>query len=204
QSALEGAYSTLLRGIEELNFKEQSVPSELLLNGHHAFPLAVNAQDQVIIAASCYGLGRIVVMGHEAYLQDFPDLVNNALGWLQPSSGRAKVGVHSSCQSIVGNLFSYIQAEVCQFRSDLGVYIADAYSVGTFAQELVHFLKEGGGVLIAGQAWQWREYPGENVLINFAGNKVCSVAGIYITEHKGSHGQMTVPSKISLRWSTNS
>ncbi|XP_076152847.1 TRPM8 channel-associated factor homolog [Alosa pseudoharengus] len=203
--ALEGSYSTLMHGIQEITFKGPPVPSELLLNGHHAFPLAVNAQDQVIIAASCYGLGRIVVMGHEVYLQDIPDLVKNALGWLQPSSGRAKVGVYPTCQAVVGNLSSSIDAEVCQFRSDLGVYVTDAYHVGPFSKELVNFLKEGGGVLIAGQAWHWHQvHPQENVLLNFTGNKVCSVAGIYFTEHYGSHGQTTVPPQIPLRWSFKS
>ncbi|XP_062409179.1 TRPM8 channel-associated factor homolog [Sardina pilchardus] len=203
--ALEGAYSTLMHGIQELTFKGPPVPSELLLNGHHAFPLAVNAQDQVIIAASCYGLGRIVVMGHEVHLQDFPDLVKNALGWLQPSSGRAKVGVHPTCQAVVENLSSSIDAEVCQFRSDLGVYVTDGHKVGPFTKELVNFLKEGGGVLIAGQAWYWHQvHPQENVLLNYTGNKVCSVAGIYFTEHYGSHGQTSVQPQIPLRWSFKS
>ncbi|XP_048120979.1 TRPM8 channel-associated factor homolog [Alosa alosa] len=201
--AQEEAYSTLMCGIEELNFKEQSVPSELLLNGHHAFPLAVNTQDQVIIAASCYGLGRIVVMGHEAYLQDFPGLVNNALGWLQPSSGRAKVGVHSSCQSIMGNLSNSIQAEVCQFRVDLGVYVTDAYNVGPFSKELMSFLKEGGGVLIAGQAWHWSHtHPEEDVQLNFPGNWVCSVAGIYFTGQYGKHDCVPISSNIPFKWSS--
>ena len=191
-----------MHGIQELTFKGPSVPSELLLNGHHAFPLAVNAQDQVIIAASCYGLGRIVVLGHEVYLQDFPDLVKNALGWLQAPSGRATVGVHPSSKAIVGNLSS-VDAEVCQFRSDLGVYVADAYSVGPFAENLVSFLKEGGGLLIAGQAWHWSHtHPQENVQLNFPGNQVCGVAGIYLTERYGKHGCVPIPSNIPFKWSS--
>ncbi|KAL2095902.1 hypothetical protein ACEWY4_008050 [Coilia grayii] len=197
---LQGAYSTIMRGVQELSFQEPSVPSELLLNGHHAFPLAVNTNDQVIMAASCYGVGRIVVLGHEAYLQDFPLVVKNALGWLQPSPDRAKVGVNPSCSGIVENLSS-VDAEVCQFKGDLGVYVTDVYNVGPVAKDLVNFLKAGGGLLLAGQAWHWSStHPGEKVLLNFPGNQVCGVAGIYITENYGRHGEIAVPSELPLKW----
>ncbi|KAL2095900.1 hypothetical protein ACEWY4_008048 [Coilia grayii] len=198
--AREVAYSTMMRGIQELNFNKPSVPCQLLLNGHHAFPLAVNSKNQVIVAASCYGLGRIVVLGHEAYFWEFPDLVKNALGWLQPSPDRAKVGVHPSYKSILYNISS-VDAEVCKFRDDLGVYVTDAYDVGRLSKELVSFLREGGGVLIGGQAWHWSHtHPQENVQLEFPGNRVCGVAGVNFTEHYGHRECVPIPSKMPFKW----
>ncbi|KAA8593794.1 hypothetical protein FQN60_004628 [Etheostoma spectabile] len=55
------------------------------------------------------------------------------------------------------------------FSSNLGVgvYVTDAYSVGPDVKDLVAFLKAGGGVLIAGQAWNWAaNHPKENVLLH--------------------------------------
>ncbi|KAF3847891.1 hypothetical protein F7725_020919 [Dissostichus mawsoni] len=47
---------------------------------------------------------------------------------------------------------------------------------------MVAFLKAGGGVLIAGQAWHWASTkPKENTLLQFPGNKVSAVAGIYFS-----------------------
>ncbi|XP_063060502.1 TRPM8 channel-associated factor homolog [Engraulis encrasicolus] len=202
--AQEEAYSTLIRGIQELNFEGPPVPSELLLNGHHAFPLAVNSKDQVMMAASCYGLGRIVVLGHETYLQDFPLAVQNALRWLQPSFDRAKIGVSPSCSDMVENLSSF-DVEVCQFKDDLGIYVTDVYNLGPSAKDLVKFLKAGGGLLLAGQAWHWSStHPEEKVLLHFPGNQVCGVAGIYITESFGRHEEIAVPSELPLKWSTTS
>ncbi|XP_064375983.1 TRPM8 channel-associated factor 2-like [Dromaius novaehollandiae] len=57
----------------------------------------------------------------------------------------------------------------------------DAYD-STHAKNLIHFVKEGGGLLIGGQAWYWASQHGkEKVLFEFPGNQVTSVAGVYST-----------------------
>lgn len=185
----EAAYLSLMKGVKELDFRGPCVPSDLLLIGDHAFPLAMNSNGQVLMAASLYGAGRIVVLGHEGYLTAFPAVVENALLWLRgDGSDDPSVFVHNSVKVVSDNLSkSTFQAQVVgAFNSNLktGVYVTDAYNVGTDPKDLVAFMKAGGGVMIAGQAWSWAaDHPKENTLHHFDGNKVSGVAGIYFSKN---------------------
>lgn len=206
QNHQEEAYLALVRGLRELDFRGSSVPSDLVLIGDHAFPLAMNSRGQVLMAASLYGCGRIVVLGHESYLTTFPALVENALTWLRgDGSDNLSVAVHKNVKAVTDNLQkSSFQAEVVgAFSKDLraGVYVTDAYSVGADVKDLVAFLKAGGGVLIAGQAWSWAaNHPKENTLLQFEGNKVSGVAGIYFSVHCGELECLPVYPQIPSSW----
>uniref|UniRef100_A0A3Q2W7T5 TRPM8 channel-associated factor homolog n=1 Tax=Haplochromis burtoni TaxID=8153 RepID=A0A3Q2W7T5_HAPBU len=198
----EEAYASLMRGLKELDLQISYVPSDLVLIGDHAFPLAMNSRGQVLMAASLYGSGRIVVLGHEGYLTAFPALVENALTWLRgDGSDNLSVRVHRKVSAVANSLQkSSFQVEVVGAFSDnlgVGVYVTDPYSVGSDPKELVAFLKAGGGVLIAGQAWHWAaDHPKENALHQFDGNKVAGVAGIYFTERYGEAENLPVYPQI--------
>ncbi|XP_066522118.1 TRPM8 channel-associated factor homolog isoform X2 [Hoplias malabaricus] len=194
-------YCALMCGLQELDFQGQAVPSDLVLTGDHAFPLSMNPRGQVLMAASRYGQGRIVVLGHEEYLTRFPVLVENALAWLMPSCSTT-VGIQKNLQSLASNLcYSSVKTEVDDFQNSFAVYVSDAYTLDECSKDMVAFLKAGGGLLIAGQAWSWAEaHPDESTLLSFPGNKVCSVAGIYISEHQGELGKFLVPMQIPSSW----
>ncbi|KAL3057194.1 hypothetical protein OYC64_007633 [Pagothenia borchgrevinki] len=204
----EGAYLSLMKGLKELDLNGPFVPCDLVLNGDHAFPLAINSQGQVLMAASRYGRGRIVVLGHEGYLVVFPALVENAVTWLRgEGSHNLTVGVNNYVKPIADNLIkSGFKAKVVGSFSDsreVGVYVTDAYGVEADAKDLVAFLKAGGGVLIAGQAWHWASTkPKENTLLQFPGNKVSAVAGIYFTAHCGKVEILPVYPQIPSSWMT--
>lgn len=206
QTHHEGAYLSLTRGLKELDFCGPYVPSDLVLIGDHAFPLAMNSRGQVLMAASLYGHGRIVVLGHEGYLTTFPALVENTLNWLRgDGSENLSVGVQKNVKGVADNLSrSSFQAKVVEAFSvnlEVGTYVTDAYSVGADAKQLVAFLKAGGGVLIAGQAWSWAaDHPKENTLLQFIGNKVSGVAGIYFSEHLGDVECLPVYPQIPSSW----
>ncbi|XP_029302551.1 TRPM8 channel-associated factor homolog [Cottoperca gobio] len=206
KSKKEDAYMSLMRGLKELDLHGPCVPSDLVLTGDHAFPLAMNSRGQVLMAASLYGRGRIVVLGHEGYLTTFPALVENALTWLRgDGSDNLSVGVHNKVKAVADNLSkSSFQAKVVGAfgdSRDVGVYVTDAYSVGGEVKDLVAFLKAGGGILIAGQAWNWAStYPKENTILQFPGNKVCGVAGIYFTAHYGKVEILPVYPQIPSSW----
>lgn len=195
-----------MRGLSDLDLRGPCVPSDLVLIGDHAFPLAMNSRGQVLMAASLYGSGRIVVLGHEGYLSAFPALVENAVTWLRgDGSGNLSVGVHRNLKSVADNLqTSSFQAEVVgafSSRLGVGVYVTDAYSVGADPKELVAFMKAGGGVLIGGQAWSWADsHPKENTLLLFGGNKVSGVAGIYFSKHYGEAEFLFVSPHIPTSW----
>ncbi len=205
--AREQDYSTIMYGLQELDCEGKAVPSYLVLIGENAFPLAMNSRGQVLMAASHYGQGRVVVLGHEQYLTRFPGLTENALMWLMPcttTSDAGIVGIQKSLRSVAKNLNRCpIKTELGDFRNGLAIYITDAYSVENCAKDLIAFIKAGGGLIIAGQAWSWAAaHPQENTIRNFPGNKVCSVAGIYFSEHHGEVGIFPVPRNISSSWLT--
>ncbi|MBN3304110.1 TCAF factor, partial [Amia calva] len=194
-------YTALMKGIDVLDFRMEGIPSDLVLTGEHAFPLAMNERGQVLMAASRYGKGRVVALGHEVYLEAFPTFVENALVWLKPEPG-AKVGIHKTCQSVWNNLcYTSEKTELVDyFQGGVGVYITTAYESDK-VKEINTFLKEGGGLLIAGQAWHWSEsHKEDNTLLCFPGNQMISTSGIYFSQLQGEQGVFPVPSEIPTSW----
>lgn len=204
----EEAYMCLVKGVKELDIRGSRVPSELVLIGDKAFPLVINSQGQVLMAASQFGRGRIVVLGHDGYMSMFPTLLKNALTWLRgDGSDNKSVAVHKNVEAVANNLSkASFQVEVVEgYSSTLasGVYVTDAYSVEAVAKDLVAFVKNGGGLLIGGQAWYWfQDHSKENTLLQFQGNKVSAVAGIYFTERKGKTEILSVCSQVPSPWMT--
>ncbi|XP_053111494.1 TRPM8 channel-associated factor 2 isoform X2 [Hemicordylus capensis] len=193
------SFEVLVAGVNEWDFTGGFVPCELLLTGEAAFPVLVSPKKQVLIAASRYGMGRMVVVSHEGILKNpkFSQFIKNALEWLKPSTG-AQVGVHKSLDSFSQMLLRdgiQLQPGV-EPAASLGVYCTDAYN-DTHANNLVQFVKDGGGLLIGGQAWYWASQHGtEKTLFKFPGNRVSSVAGIYFTGKTGENGIFKVSRKI--------
>ncbi|CAK7295858.1 TRPM8 channel-associated factor 2 [Vulpes lagopus] len=193
------AFEALMDGVTSWNVPKDPIPCELLLIGEAAFPVMVNDKGQVLIAASSYGLGRLVVVSHEGYLMDagLAPFLRNAVGWLCASPG-APTGVHPSLESLVTILQACgVQAQVQpDLEAPLGVYCINAYD-DKMTAELIQFVKCGGGLLIGGQAWYWASQHGrDNVLSRFPGNQVTSVAGVYFTDIYGDKGRFKVSKKI--------
>uniref|UniRef100_A0A8C5SE99 Uncharacterized protein n=1 Tax=Laticauda laticaudata TaxID=8630 RepID=A0A8C5SE99_LATLA len=130
-------------------------------------------------------------------LQQFFPFVKNALEWLK-SSPTALIGVHRSLDALSKLLLSQgikVQPDAT-LGDSLGVFCRDAYE-DVQADELVEFVKRGGGLLIGGQAWHWSYQHGkEAVLVRFPGNLVTSVTGVYFTGNVGENGVFSVPEKI--------
>ncbi|XP_006627515.2 TRPM8 channel-associated factor homolog isoform X2 [Lepisosteus oculatus] len=195
------AYAALMEGLDELDFRSSAIPCHLVLTGDDAFPLAMNDRGQVLMAASRYGAGRLVAMGHEDYLSLLPGFVENAVAWLKPTP-EAKVGIQEACRFVADNLcYTPTKTELTtSFKSGMGVYITTAYKDDQVS-ELIAFLKEGGGLLIAGEAWHWSQcHANKNPLLSFPGNKVSSVAGIYFSQHQGETGIVAIPKEIPSSW----
>ncbi|NXG38775.1 TCAF2 factor, partial [Dromaius novaehollandiae] len=196
---LSATYELLVDGVGPWDFTGGFVPCELLLTGKDAYPVLVSSQKQVLIAVSQYGKGRMVVVSHEEILKDsrFSQFLRNAVDWLKPSPG-ALVGVHHHLDSLSQLLLragTKVQAGA-ELSTPLGVYCMDAYD-STHAKNLIHFVKEGGGLLIGGQAWYWASQHGkEKVLFEFPGNQVTSVAGVYFTGNAVEKGIFKVAKKI--------
>ncbi|XP_021508978.1 TRPM8 channel-associated factor 2 [Meriones unguiculatus] len=195
----DASFDTLMNGVTSWDLPEEPIPSELLLIGEAAFPVMVNDKGQVLIAASFYGQGRLVVVSHEGYLMHagLAPFLFNAVSWLCPCPG-APTAVHSSLASLVNILGdSGIEAPVQPEPGEaLGVYCIDAYN-DTLTEKLIQFVKRGGGLLIGGQAWYWASQHGsDKVLFSFPGNQVTSVAGVYFTDVYGDRDRFKISKKV--------
>ncbi|KAF6086986.1 TRPM8 channel associated factor 2 [Phyllostomus discolor] len=193
------AFEALMHGVTSWHFPQSAVPCELLLTGEATFPVVVNGKGQVLIAASSYGRGRLVVVAHEGYLLEasLAPFLLNAVGWLRPSPG-APVGVHSSLDPLVSILQgSGVAARLQPEPGDpSGVYCINAYNE-TLTAQLTQFVKCGGGLLIGGQAWYWAsQHGGDKVLSWFPGNRVTSVAGVYFTDTYADSSPCKVSKKV--------
>ncbi|XP_073892310.1 TRPM8 channel-associated factor 2 isoform X5 [Macaca fascicularis] len=193
------AFEALMDGVTCWDVPRDPVPSELLLIGEAAFPVMVNDKGQVLIAASSYGQGRLVVVSHEGYLlhAGLAPFLLNAVSWLCPCPG-APMGVHPSLAPLVNILQDAgLEAQVKPEPGEpLGVYCINAYN-DTMTATLIQFVKHGGGLLIGGQAWYWASRHGpEKVLSRFPGNKVTSVAGVYFTDTYGDRDRFKVSKKV--------
>uniref|UniRef100_A0A8C6Z778 Uncharacterized protein n=1 Tax=Nothoprocta perdicaria TaxID=30464 RepID=A0A8C6Z778_NOTPE len=97
----------------------------------------------------------------------------NAVDWLKPCPG-ALVGVHHHLDSLSKLLLgagTKVQAGA-ELSASLGVYCMDAYD-STQAKNLIHFVKEGGGLLIGGQAWYWASRHGWVKWMKFPLQEIC-------------------------------
>lgn len=192
-------YELLVDSVGEWDFTDGFVPCELLLVGEDAYPVLLSAEKQVLIAVSRYGKGKMVVISHEGIMKSskFSQFLRNAVEWLKPSPA-ALVGSHHRLDSLSQLLLGAgikVEAGVA-LSTHHGVYCMDAYD-STQAKDIVCFVKEGGGLLIGGQAWHWGSLHGkEKVLFEFPGNQVTSVAGVYFTGNPVAKGIFKVAKKI--------
>ncbi|XP_053729245.1 TRPM8 channel-associated factor homolog [Synchiropus splendidus] len=200
------AYSSLMKGLTELDIRGSDVPSVLDLVGDRAFPLVMNSHGQILMAASMYGSGRIVVLGHEGFLTAFPALTENAVFWLQgDGTDDRPVGVHQTVEAVADSLSKSCSPTTVVDGFDknleLAVFVTDAKSVSGKEEDLVEFLRCGGGVLIAGHDENAaQKNPAENTKFHFVANAVTSVAGIYFTQHPATVELLPVPPQIPSSW----
>ncbi|KAJ1121193.1 hypothetical protein NDU88_009315 [Pleurodeles waltl] len=201
EMSLRESFGALTQGVDTLDFTGSAIPCELLLIGDKAFPVVVSDSGQVLIAASQYGKGRIVAIAHETYLYSpkFSQFLLNAVRWLKPSAD-ALVGIQSNLDSLV-KTFSDKDIKVQStgvFQDSFGVYCMDAYNASQ-KKELIAFVKKGGGLLIAGQAWHWAyKHSTENVCFQFPGNQVINVSGIYFTSNYGDRGVFSISKEVPI------
>ncbi|XP_063288364.1 TRPM8 channel-associated factor homolog [Pelobates fuscus] len=196
------SYRALVKNIDTSDFTGTQVPCDLLLSGEKAFPVVVNTEGQTLIAASQYGKGRIVVLAHEAYVSssNFTQFIDNAIEWLKPSKD-SLVGVHEKFSSMVQSLASRGHAveSTYDFYTKYGVYCMHAYD-DRQSSELIWALKAGHGLLIGGRAWYWMtKNKLKNVLLDFPGNKVASVAGIQFLNNYGFKDMFAITPEIPTR-----
>ncbi|XP_078542017.1 TRPM8 channel-associated factor homolog [Lissotriton helveticus] len=193
------AYKNLIKGLNVLDFTEHEAPCQLLLSGEKAFPIMLSAKGEVLIAASHYGKGRVVVISHEGYLKsrNFTSFLQNALEWLKPSRD-ALIGIHTSFDLLLKTIHGNKVQSSAQFSDCFGVYCMNAYDDSQY-RDIIMSIKRGAGILIGGQARTWSHHHGlVNVMDEFPGNKVTSVAGIHFTGNIAEAGIFPVTKDMPI------
>ncbi|XP_074123757.1 TRPM8 channel-associated factor 2-like isoform X2 [Sminthopsis crassicaudata] len=194
---LSDDYEFLIQGLNTWEFPSDITPSELLLISEASFPVLVNRSYQVLIGASHYGQGRMVVLSHEncLYSDKMAPFLKNAVKWLRQSKENS-IGVNKSVERLASVLQDAgIEVEVVNCNHSQSVFCTDAFD-STNAKQLVQFMKNGGGLLIAGHTLKWAKEHGDAILDNFPGNHVTSVAGIYFTETQADTRSLKLYHKI--------
>uniref|UniRef100_A0A1B8Y3L9 Peptidase M60 domain-containing protein n=1 Tax=Xenopus tropicalis TaxID=8364 RepID=A0A1B8Y3L9_XENTR len=194
--AADEDYQSLVRGVASLSFTGDAVPCKLLLTGPCAFPVLVSPRKDVLIAASRYGKGKVVVLAHEGYLstQEFMGFLKNAVSWLRPNPD-AVIGIHTTLPVLAHNLSGYKIQNTSTLIQGLGVFCTNGYEAHQ-AEEIISFVRGGGGLLIGAQAWHWSYSHKENVLHHFPGNKIISVCGVHFTSEYGEKGDFWVTDEM--------
>uniref|UniRef100_A0AAV2J3V8 Peptidase M60 domain-containing protein n=1 Tax=Knipowitschia caucasica TaxID=637954 RepID=A0AAV2J3V8_KNICA len=174
----------LLQGISEFDIKGV-VASEILIHGPLAFPIGTMPDGSAFLAGAYYGKGRVMVMSHENLLkrETFAPFINNALHWLDEGR-QGVVGVFPNLyQAKVFKEFD-LKCEKTELRKDLSVYVCMVYK-DEKVEEIQEFVAEGGGLLIAGQAWHWAQnHKGAHFMTDFAGNKILNKMGMTLWNTK--------------------
>ncbi|KAM4693132.1 TRPM8 channel-associated factor homolog [Discoglossus pictus] len=185
--------SALLRDVECFELGTSSTASSLLLHGSNAFPLGQTDGFYTFAAGALYGKGRVVVLGHEAYL-NFPNLqsfIRNVLKWLD--NGRnGVVGVHSGISAFNKYISELnipgIISNVTSMDPSLSVFCCNSY-VEQDTAKILQFVAEGGGLLVGGHAWYWSYANShKNLMTDYNGNKLLNATGISILNNSITPG----------------
>ena len=191
--------------------------SKLLVFGPSSFPLLTTKSGAVVMAASYYGAGRVVVLPHELLLSNTALMVGSAL-WV---SGRDSVvdggdqwktlipkfvmDPLSKAWSRLENDWSYTQVERrampqhdCRFVSRENLvqenppfYVTEGHYEDN-SQALLEYVRTGGGLIVGGHAWWWQEKSNPSslsCLLHHPGNR-------FSVLH--SHWSRNVEARLSL------
>ncbi|KFQ28682.1 Protein FAM115, partial [Mesitornis unicolor] len=193
----------LLEGVTEFKIEDDSAPSDLLIHGALAFPIAMNDSQQAFLAAAHYGRGRVVVLSHESFFQAsaMKTFILNAIGWLDAGKG-GQVGIAGDLQDFFTLLNQEkIPCKVTGLQENLSVYCCKAYS-DKEVEKVHEFVSRGGGLLVGGQAWSWAAgNADENAIAGFPWNKRLQKFGVGILDFIPESTQpVSHPDKVSSQY----
>jgi hypothetical protein len=180
-----------------------SVPSALVVHAEQAFPVVVDADGRVVVAAARHGAGRLLHFGHESHLGgalsgqgDTAALVQNAIGWMADGGAAPTVGVQAGYDDLVAFLEEQgVVATIAGLESlaSVDVYVGDTYADRTDAdiEALQAFVAAGGGLITGGHAWWWAQDTDQGLEAH-TGNRLLAPMGVTLTGLTGASGEKVV------------
>ena len=205
------ARAALLDGVASLDVPG-GIPGPIVCIGPRAFPLALGHLGSgggewcAIAAAAFAGKGRVVYLGHPAFLdsvaggEDNRRLLQNAIRWLakgtdspklanlgRPAAGELARSLGFDCTDAPVSLDGF-DIVLCNDLTDAKV------------EPLRDFVERGGGLLAAGLGWGWRYYQPEKQMASLAArfpdNRLLAPMGLVMGggyAHRNPDGRYPAP-----------
>ena len=187
------AKARLLEGVSAIDVGGGAIPGPLLLTGEgEAFPLALcenyDGTRAFAAAAAFYGKGRLVYLGHPAYLDKLPfladtaALLRNSVKWLSKDAAEVRVAAlrNGKIAAALREL-GFKNVREIKKLSDLAageVLVANGLGMAETADAL-KFVGEGGGLAMAGLGWGFKYFnKNANFAEDFPDNRILAPAGI--------------------------
>lgn len=194
-AALQGQ---LLEGVESVH--KPGAPAAICAIGEESFPIYLGRDNAghalPVVAGSLFGEGRVVLFGHGGYFSqkefesedhDSGQLVLNVLRWLGNSdrNPRPRVGVFRNPKLVEALGERRIRAESVTWSSafsgdfDVLVHGNNDWGGERHVDEMIEFVRRGGGFLGAGLRWGWEQLnPGKDPFVDFDANVFALRAGL--------------------------
>lgn len=153
-------------------------------NGGNPGPLAVATNE---------GKGRAVAVAHEGFFS--PENLNregnrrffvNALTWLGQGKKRVSavtLGIAPEFLRAAGFEVARSAADPTRGSADVLCMTQDALSYPPLTEWVIEWVKNGGGLLVAGPVWGWRQLnPGKSLSKDLSGNRMLIPLGLALTD----------------------
>ena len=184
-------HGALAKGVKQLH-SGGGLPGQLVLHGPDACSHVLDTTGKVIVASTRLGPGRVLALSHESFLSHNLGqtgnhnavLVLNAVSWLSGGKAKPKVGLVGNQAKLMATLTAQGIATTAASAAKPGqvevlITTAQASWKPAEVQALVAFVKNGGGLLLGGQAWWWgSQHPDTDVIQGYAPNLVTGAAGL--------------------------
>lgn len=187
-------HTALTKGVSLLD-AQGGLPSPLVVFGETAFPVVLDEGHHAFVAAAREGQGKVLVYGHETYMNDglYADadadqLLKNAVSWMSPKESPT-IGIEpglASLESFLTEQGFTVKTLSPADLSGIDVYCTTAYNDHPDAEydALRAFVEAGGGLVVGGQGWYW-SYTHSDPVHQYPGNRMLSGAGVVITTSYG-------------------
>jgi len=188
--------SKLLTGV--LSVPKPGAPGPVAIWGNMAFPI-LSAPDKegveiAVAAAAGYGKGRVILFGHNSFLDggmgpDHAKLMENCVAWAgakeKPRLGLLGVNAMSFFDQRGFRTEKYQGPMAAKTLKDYDVIIANIQGITDPAEgaALIQWIKEGGGFIGGMTGWAFNQTSGGKELsVSHGVNQALMAAGIAITD----------------------
>lgn len=193
----------ILSGVTRL--PKSGAPGPLAVWGNLAFPLLAaasgrEANELPVAAAAGYGKGRIILFGHNSYLDgnaggDHARLMENAVVWAGGNKTRPRIGLkgvkaaafYEKLGSKVGSFTDISEKALGSY--DVVILNAQAVTDAAQGQMVADWVKQGGGLIAGMTGWAFGQTSeGKDLAVSHGLNQALMSAGVAFTDMSAFDG----------------